>query len=104
MATDIDLYRRIIKLPAPQRGQPPISLNVIDAGPRDALRTIVCLHGFGGRAAHWRYQVEYFADEYRVIAPDLPGHGLSDAPHSRYTIEELAGWVAQTLDLLEVPR
>jgi long-chain acyl-CoA synthetase len=102
MATDIDLYRRIIKLPATMQGRRPVMLNVIDAGPRDALRTIVCIHGFGGRATHWRYQVEYFSDENRVIALDLRGHGLSDAPHSRYTIDELAGDVAQALDILGV--
>ncbi|MBF6590183.1 MAG: alpha/beta fold hydrolase, partial [Ktedonobacterales bacterium] len=104
MATDIDLYRRMIRLPATQQGKRPIMLNVIDAGPRDALRTLVCIHGFGGRAAHWRYQVEYFSDENRVIALDLRGHGLSDAPHSRYTLDELAEDIQMALAILEVPK
>ncbi len=104
MAIDVDLYRRNIKLPNLQRGKDEgVTLSAIDAGPRDALRTIVFLHGFGGRAAYWSYQIEHFSADNRVIALDLRGHGLSDAPHTRYTVEELTEDLCRALEALEVP-
>ncbi|MDB5807490.1 MAG: long-chain fatty acid--CoA ligase [Betaproteobacteria bacterium] len=92
MTIDVDLYRRTVSLPAPPGAGPdaePVRFSVIDAGPRDALRTMVFVHGFGGRAAYWHYQLDHFHYDSRVIAMDLRGHGYSDAPHSSYSIEEL---------------
>jgi len=85
MAIDVDLHRRTVSLPAPEGGRP-IRFSVVDAGPRDALRTLVFIHGFGGRAAYWHFQLDHFHYDSRVIALDLRGHGLSDAPHSRYDV------------------
>ncbi len=104
MAIDVDLYRRSIKLPATEPDKKPITLSVIDTGPDEALRTIVFLHGFGGRAAYWLYQLEHFMEDNRVVALDLRGHGLSDAPHSRYTVDELVEDVRYALEILEVPQ
>ncbi len=102
MVMDVDLYRRTVKLPPDAKGKEPVALSVIDAGPRDALRTLVLLHGFGGRATQWAYQIEHFSGDNRVIAIDLRGHGLSDTPHSRYTVEEITEDVYQTLECLRV--
>ncbi len=103
MSFDVDLYRRSVKL-SDEPGKKSFNLSAIDVGPREALRTIVLIHGFGGRAAYWKYQLEYFGAECRVVALDLRGHGLSDAPNSRYTVEELTEDVHRALDALEVPR
>lgn len=103
MAIDVDLYRRTLKLPAGPQNKEMLTFSVIEAGPRAALRTIVFLHGFGGRAAYWLYQIEHFSGDNRVIALDLRGHGLSDAPHSRYTIDELCEDVCLLLEALHVP-
>ena len=102
MALDVDLNRRTISLPAADGGRP-IRFSVIDAGPRDALRTLVFIHGFGGRAAYWHYQLDHFHYDSRVIALDLRGHGLSDAPRSRYDVEELCGDVVAMLDAVGAP-
>jgi 2-succinyl-6-hydroxy-2,4-cyclohexadiene-1-carboxylate synthase len=59
----------------------------------DALKSgaaLVMLHGFTGSAAGWGRQLDDLAGySLRVIALDLLGHGLSDAPDEplRYTIE-----------------
>lgn len=48
---------------------------------------VVLLHGLGLDAAtvSWRHVLPALAGEYRVYAPDLPGHGGSEKPTARYT-------------------
>ncbi len=50
-----------------------------EAGPSDAP-VIVLLHGFPTSSYMFRQLVPILADRYRVIAPDMLGFGLSDAP------------------------
>jgi pimeloyl-ACP methyl ester carboxylesterase len=45
------------------------------AGPRDAF-PIVLVHGAAATRKMWVPQMEALADEFRVIAVDLPGHGM----------------------------
>lgn len=45
-------------------------------GPSDAP-AIVFLHGGGVSGWMWNRQVDFFRDRYRLLAPDLPGHGQS---------------------------
>lgn len=42
--------------------------------------TIVFVHGWTCDTSSWREQLPAFSDRYRVIALDLPGHGLSGSP------------------------
>lgn len=56
------------------RHRPCIEMSYIDAGAGEAL---VLIHGLGGSAAGWEPQIEAFSSGYRVIAPDLRGHGSS---------------------------
>lgn len=74
--------------------------HVAEAGAGEPL---ILLHGFTGSAAGWHDHTSFFAGEYRVIACDLPGHGLSDAPaeRERYRMERVAAdlvTIAATLD------
>ena len=41
-------------------------------------RPVVLLHGAGGGAANWYRLIGPLATHWRVLAPDLPGFGLSD--------------------------
>lgn len=51
------------------------------AGPKDARRTVVLLHGLGDSANNWFRTMPLLAWRGdRVLAIDLPGHGLS-CPH-----------------------
>ena len=56
-------------------------LNVFyrEAGPKDAP-AIVLLHGFPASSHMFRDLIPLLANRYRVIAPDYPGFGFSDAP------------------------
>ena len=49
MTIDVDLYRRTVTLPQADGNE--VRFGVVDAGPRDALRTLVCTKVFHGIAA-----------------------------------------------------
>jgi len=44
--------------------------------------TIIMVHGFGGSKDNWLTFAKYFTPNYRVIIPDLPGHGDSSKPQN----------------------
>ena len=44
--------------------------------------TIIMLHGSGGSKDVWLYLAKYFTPNYRVIIPDLSGHGDSSKPQN----------------------
>lgn len=112
MRFDVDLHRTTLKLRDRLNDGKPLEMSVVDAGPQNGDRsnapTMVFLHGFGGRAAYWEYQLEQFQVDYRVIALDLRGHGYSDAPDeddgARYDVPELVADIAAALDVLQVPQ
>jgi len=58
---------------------------------------VLLLHGFPASSFMFRELIPRLADQYRVIAPDLPGFGFSEVPAKRnykYSFEALA----QTLE------
>ncbi len=54
-------------------------------------RGLILLHGLSATHANWEHTIPAFADRWRVIAPDLPGHGKSAKPDAPYTIDFYAG-------------
>jgi len=73
-------------------------LHAIDSGA--GPRTAVLLHGLMGSAESWWRILPLLTDRgYRVLALDLPGHGLS--PRDPYlTIERAAAAVAETVQMI----
>ncbi len=63
---------------------------------------IVLLHGFPLDKRMWEPQAEALSGEFRVIAPDLRGHGESQATPGPYTMELLADDLNAFLDALGV--
>jgi pimeloyl-ACP methyl ester carboxylesterase len=63
---------------------------------------VVLLHGFPLSRAMWAEQIKVLGAVYRVIAPDLRGHGDSPAPEGVYTIDEMADDVIETLGSLHI--
>ncbi|MYE26733.1 MAG: alpha/beta hydrolase, partial [Chloroflexi bacterium] len=96
---DFDLYR--VKVPI--REYSGARLSVIDLWPQDLEKTIFFQHGFAGVAESWEWQLTHFANQYRVIAPDLRGHGQSDAPHSKYSMPELIQDMHDIVEALNLP-
>ncbi|TXG00628.1 alpha/beta fold hydrolase [Massilia arenae] len=61
-----------------------------EAGPKDAP-AVLLLHGFGASSHMFRDLIPQLASGYRVIAPDLPGFGLTRTDQSfKYTFDNLA--------------
>ena len=67
-----------------------LRLHVAEAGDGPAL---LLVHGLTASHAVWEHTIEAFADRWRVIALDLPGHGASAKPDAPYTIDFFAGMV-----------
>ena len=98
MTLDLDLYRREVRLST----NPLLRLSAIDISPDRPRGTIVFVHGFGGHAAQWQYQLQKLSHENRVIALDMRGHGFSDRPSSGYDMPQLLADFEKALELLEV--
>ena len=54
-----------------------ISIEYLDQGEGEVM---LLLHGLGSTKADWDFQKEAFSEAFRVIAPDLRGHGNSSKP------------------------
>jgi pimeloyl-ACP methyl ester carboxylesterase len=63
-----------------------------EAGPAQAP-AVLLLHGFPSSSHQFRNLIPLLGARYRVVAPDLPGFGFSDAPDRskfKYTFDNLA--------------
>src|SRR5512135_1918804 len=98
MDIDLDLYRHEVRVST----NPLVRLSAIDISPDHPQRTIAFIHGFGGQAEQWHYQMQQFAVENRVIALDLRGHGLSDKPSRGYEMTQIQADLDTALDVLKV--
>lgn len=63
---------------------------------------IVLLHGFPLGRWMWHAQVADLGGVYRLLTPDLRGHGETAAPEGIYTIDEMADDVIEWLDSLQI--
>lgn len=68
-------------------------------------RTLLMVHGFGGNKDNWTRMAAQLPDDYRLLIPDLPGHGDSSiASPAAYTVEAQAATLVAFLDRLGVER
>jgi pimeloyl-ACP methyl ester carboxylesterase len=73
-------------------------LHYLEAGSGSGAAPVVLIHGGGGGAANWFRLIGPLAAKRRVLAPDLPGFGLSPGRHATTPIGEsaaqlLASWL-----------
>ena len=59
---------------------------------------LVLVHGFLGSSEMWRLQIDFFKENYRVIAPALPGFGKSNQVNSCDSIECMAKSILKILE------
>jgi pimeloyl-ACP methyl ester carboxylesterase len=65
-------------------------------------RPLLLLHGYPLNRKMWQPQLEQLVDAANVIAPDLRGHGDSDAPGGAYSMDQLADDAVALLDQLNL--
>jgi pimeloyl-ACP methyl ester carboxylesterase len=69
--------------------------------------TVLLLHGFPTSSHMFRNLIPKLADNYHVVAPDLPGFGFSDSPPRdkfKYTFENLARVIGAFTEKLGLKR
>ena len=127
MPLDVELYRRTVYVRLDRSSQKIRCISVFDIHPEGTrpantawgmgkqvgespglshtTRTFVFVHGYGGNALQWLYQLRFFGQTMRVIAPELRGHGHSDDPEALpYTMEGLVDDLETVLKELDVQR
>jgi len=52
---------------------------------------LILVHGLGSSTLDWEKQIPELSAHYRLIIPDVRGHGRSDKPRERYSIAGFAG-------------
>ncbi|OBB72539.1 alpha/beta fold hydrolase [Mycobacterium sp. 852014-52144_SCH5372336] len=65
---------------------------------------LLLIHGMAGSSETWRAVIPQLSRRYRVIAPDLLGHGQSDKPRGDYSLGAFAVWLRDLLDELGVSK
>ena len=78
-----------------------VRLAVREAGAAEKP-ALLLIHGFPLDSAMWDAQLSGLAQHCRVVAPDLRGHGASDAPPGPYSIDQHADDLAGLLDALDI--
>ena len=68
----------------------------------DGDEVLLLIHGMAGSAQTWREVLPPLAKKYRVIAPDLLGHGQSSKPRTDYSLGAFAVGLRDLLDELGV--
>ena len=71
---------------------------------RGAGTPIVLIHGHPFDRRMWRPQLDALSDEFRLVAPDLPGYGASPARGETMTMRALADTVVELLDAIGIER
>jgi pimeloyl-ACP methyl ester carboxylesterase len=79
-----------------------VRLDYEEAGQGDP--PLVFVHGLACHRGFWPEQMKHFSRAHRVLAVDLRGHGGSDAPEQRYTMQGFADDVSWMWAQLGVQR
>lgn len=66
--------------------------------------TVVLIHGMVNSSRHWAAVAERLAGSYRVVAPDLLGHGDSATPRGDYSLGAHAAGIRDLLTTIGVER
>ena len=81
-----------------------LRVHYLEAGDR-SHPTAVFLHGFPTDSRLWRHGLVPLAEEYHVVAPDLPGHGRTDGhPDLEHDLDYYVAWFGEFCDALGLMR
>jgi pimeloyl-ACP methyl ester carboxylesterase len=66
--------------------------------------TVILLHGLGGSAQAWQFNIGALAEKYHVVVPDQIGFGKSDKPLVNYRIRTYVDFLDQFCKQLKIER
>lgn len=78
-----------------------LPVSILEAGRGDP---VLLLHGLGATKASFLPTLFDLANRYRVVAPDLLGHGDTAKPLARYDAPAFARFTLDLMDALEIDR
>ena len=70
----------------------------------DGEPALVFVHCWSCNRGFWREQLGLFAEDYTVVALDLPGHGASGRDRATWTLEAYADDVSRLVEELDLDR
>jgi 2-succinyl-6-hydroxy-2,4-cyclohexadiene-1-carboxylate synthase len=70
--------------------------------PKDGAETIIFLHYGGSNLMAWKGMLPFFRDRFRVVLPDLRGHGHSSKPAEGYHIDDFSSDILALMDHLSI--
>lgn len=82
-------------------GGTPIAIRDSATDNNNGKPALVLLHGLGGASQTWAFQFRALAEDFRVIAWDMPGYGASGGfVRENPTVEHYAHTLSATLDAI----
>ena len=70
----------------------------------DAKRLLVALHGFGESSRAFLPILDFYAEQYKVIAIDLPAHGSTNWQAARFTLQDFIDILQQLMDTEKIEK
>jgi pimeloyl-ACP methyl ester carboxylesterase len=67
-------------------------------------RALLLIHGMASSSRSWRAVLPELSKRYRVVVPDLLGHGQSAKPRGDYSLGAFAVWLRDLLDELGIQK
>lgn len=92
--------RKLDSIPSKYISLNDINIHYKEYGKGD--KTLVFIHGWGCDLNAWKYQFDYFKDQYQIVFIDLPGYGQSDKTEKEYTIDFFAQSVLRIINDLQI--
>src|SRR5262245_34311887 len=74
-----------------------------EAGSSDAPKLLL-LHGFPTSSHMFRDLIPLLLDRFHIVAPDLPGFGMSDSPGRGLTFDRIARTIERFTDVIRFDR
>lgn len=78
-------------------------IRYLEAG--DAAKpTVILLHGLGGQAENWQFNIAALSANYHVVAPDQIGFGKSDKPLIKYRVGTYVDFLDKFMSELKIEK
>ncbi|MCR8659686.1 alpha/beta fold hydrolase [Paenibacillus endoradicis] len=65
---------------------------------------VILLHGFCGSSQYWHKVCPLLSKKYRIIMPQLRGHGGTSTPNGVYSMEAMADDIYKLMEQLEIDK